>query len=210
MRGFSSLTDSRSSMTESPSGSCGDGSASSSRTPTGRSSPPRSTRTWPSARRTSGSPSLRCGLPWRRLSGASAFQDSSAALPTSSRAGRRRGSRSPGFSRWTRISSFSTNRRTTWTLQGPRTSWSSWGGCKENGKTIFISTHDVELAYPWADRVILLREGEILQEDSPEGGLRRCQSRQEGAALGPCPSRPPPRAGAARAVTPLKEAEDCP
>jgi cobalt/nickel transport system ATP-binding protein len=38
---------------------------------------------------------------------------------------------------------------------------------RENGKTIFISTHDVELAYPWADRVILLREGEILQEDSP-------------------------------------------
>ena len=38
----------------------------------------------------------------------------------------------------------------------------------EKGKTIFISTHDVELAYPWADRVILLRAGEILQEDSPE------------------------------------------
>jgi cobalt/nickel transport system ATP-binding protein len=37
-----------------------------------------------------------------------------------------------------------------------------------NGKTVFVSTHDVELAYPWADRVILLREGEILQEDSPE------------------------------------------
>ncbi|MDD1663777.1 MAG: ATP-binding cassette domain-containing protein [Methanomicrobiales archaeon] len=37
-----------------------------------------------------------------------------------------------------------------------------------NGKTVFISTHDVELAYPWADRVILLRGGEILQEDSPE------------------------------------------
>jgi cobalt/nickel transport system ATP-binding protein len=36
------------------------------------------------------------------------------------------------------------------------------------GKTIIISTHDVELAYPWADRVILLREGEILQEDVPE------------------------------------------
>jgi cobalt/nickel transport system ATP-binding protein len=36
------------------------------------------------------------------------------------------------------------------------------------GKTVFISTHDVELAYPWADRVILLRGGEILQEDSPE------------------------------------------
>ncbi|HMA04844.1 MAG TPA: ATP-binding cassette domain-containing protein [Methanomicrobiales archaeon] len=37
-----------------------------------------------------------------------------------------------------------------------------------NGKTVFISTHDVELAYPWADRVILLRRGEILREDSPE------------------------------------------
>jgi len=36
------------------------------------------------------------------------------------------------------------------------------------GKTIIISTHDVELAYPWADRAILLREGEILQEDIPE------------------------------------------
>ncbi|MDD1658710.1 MAG: ATP-binding cassette domain-containing protein [Methanomicrobiales archaeon] len=39
---------------------------------------------------------------------------------------------------------------------------------KGNGKTVFISTHDVELAYPWADRVILLRGGEILQEDSPD------------------------------------------
>ena len=38
----------------------------------------------------------------------------------------------------------------------------------EEGKTVLISTHDVELAYPWADRVILLRGGEILKEDSPE------------------------------------------
>jgi cobalt/nickel transport system ATP-binding protein len=38
----------------------------------------------------------------------------------------------------------------------------------QNGKTIIISTHDVELAYPWADRVILLRNGEILQEGIPE------------------------------------------
>jgi cobalt/nickel transport system ATP-binding protein len=36
------------------------------------------------------------------------------------------------------------------------------------GKTILISTHDVELAYPWADRVILLLSGEILREDSPD------------------------------------------
>lgn len=38
----------------------------------------------------------------------------------------------------------------------------------QNGRTIIISTHDVELAYPWADRVILLKNGEILQEDIPE------------------------------------------
>jgi cobalt/nickel transport system ATP-binding protein len=36
------------------------------------------------------------------------------------------------------------------------------------GKTIIISTHDVELAYPWADRAILMLEGKILQEDIPE------------------------------------------
>jgi cobalt/nickel transport system ATP-binding protein len=35
-------------------------------------------------------------------------------------------------------------------------------------KTIIISTHDVELAYPWADRAILMLEGKILQEDIPE------------------------------------------
>jgi len=35
------------------------------------------------------------------------------------------------------------------------------------GKTIFISTHDVELAYPWADRVILLLDGKILEENVP-------------------------------------------
>lgn len=36
------------------------------------------------------------------------------------------------------------------------------------GKTIFISTHDVELAYPWADRAILLLDGQILEENVPE------------------------------------------
>ncbi|MCE5297499.1 MAG: ATP-binding cassette domain-containing protein [Methanoregulaceae archaeon] len=36
------------------------------------------------------------------------------------------------------------------------------------GKTIIISTHDIELAYPWADRVILLLGGKILQEDIPD------------------------------------------
>ena len=36
------------------------------------------------------------------------------------------------------------------------------------GKTIIISTHDVELAYPWADRAILILNGKILHEDIPE------------------------------------------
>ena len=37
-----------------------------------------------------------------------------------------------------------------------------------DGKTVIISTHDVELAYPWADRAILMMDGTILQEDRPE------------------------------------------
>ncbi|MDD1700957.1 MAG: ATP-binding cassette domain-containing protein [Methanoregula sp.] len=37
-----------------------------------------------------------------------------------------------------------------------------------NGKTVIISTHDVELAYPWADRAILMICGKILREDIPE------------------------------------------
>jgi len=37
-----------------------------------------------------------------------------------------------------------------------------------DGKTIVISTHDVELAYPWAHRAILLHKGKILAEDVPE------------------------------------------
>jgi cobalt/nickel transport system ATP-binding protein len=36
------------------------------------------------------------------------------------------------------------------------------------GKTIIISTHNIELAYPWADRAILMLEGTILEEDIPE------------------------------------------
>jgi len=36
------------------------------------------------------------------------------------------------------------------------------------GKTVIISTHDVELAYPWADRAILLLDGRILQEGVPD------------------------------------------
>ena len=37
-----------------------------------------------------------------------------------------------------------------------------------DGKTIIISTHNVELAYPWADRAILMLEGKILEEGIPQ------------------------------------------
>jgi len=36
-----------------------------------------------------------------------------------------------------------------------------------NGKTIIISTHDVELAYPWADRVLLIKGGTVLLAGKP-------------------------------------------
>jgi len=36
------------------------------------------------------------------------------------------------------------------------------------GKTIVVSTHDIELAYPWAHRAILMVDGMILQEGFPE------------------------------------------
>ena len=36
------------------------------------------------------------------------------------------------------------------------------------GKTIVVSTHDIELAYPWTHRAILMVDGMILQEDVPE------------------------------------------
>ncbi len=49
----------------------------------------------------------------------------------------------------------------------------------DQGKTIVISTHDIELAYPWAHRAILLVDGMILQEEVPDvafgnaGNVRR-------------------------------------
>jgi len=43
----------------------------------------------------------------------------------------------------------------------------------QGGKTVIISTHDIELAYPWADRAILLLGGRILQEDIPDVAFGR-------------------------------------
>lgn len=36
------------------------------------------------------------------------------------------------------------------------------------GKTIIISTHDVELAYAWAETIILMEKGEIIANGTPE------------------------------------------
>ena len=38
----------------------------------------------------------------------------------------------------------------------------------ENGITVLLSTHDVERALIWADRIVLFDEGEILKEGRPE------------------------------------------
>ena len=40
-----------------------------------------------------------------------------------------------------------------------------------SGRTIVISTHDVELALAWADHVILLRQGRLLAEGRPDAVL---------------------------------------
>ncbi len=38
----------------------------------------------------------------------------------------------------------------------------------DKGTTILVSTHDVELAYSWADEVILMAEGSVLHHGAPE------------------------------------------
>jgi cobalt/nickel transport system ATP-binding protein len=40
--------------------------------------------------------------------------------------------------------------------------------CHQNNKrTVLVATHDVELAYEWADRVMVMREGEIVKSGKP-------------------------------------------
>jgi cobalt/nickel transport system ATP-binding protein len=39
------------------------------------------------------------------------------------------------------------------------------------GKTVIISTHDVELAYPWADKIILMNNGRIITCSNPAGAF---------------------------------------
>ena len=75
------------------------------------------------------------------------------------------------------------------------------------GTTIVVSTHDVELAYAWADRVVLMDGGRVLHQGRPDdvfldGGLVRAaklrlpvvlEVHAELAARGLVPAGAPPR-----------------
>ena len=50
------------------------------------------------------------------------------------------------------------------------------------GKTMIISTHDVDLAYRWADDVVLMKDGGVLRRGTGPGGIRRCGADQGGQA----------------------------
>lgn len=39
---------------------------------------------------------------------------------------------------------------------------------RENGLSLLISTHDIQEIMPWTDRLIILREGRLIQSDSPK------------------------------------------
>lgn len=39
---------------------------------------------------------------------------------------------------------------------------------KENGLSLLISTHDIQEIMPWTDRLIILMEGRLIQNDSPK------------------------------------------
>lgn len=56
---------------------------------------------------------------------------------------------------------------------------------KEEGRTVLISTHDVDFAYRWADRVVLLQKGRI-EADGETGSVMANES-----VLRACSLRPP-------------------
>lgn len=55
----------------------------------------------------------------------------------------------------------------------------------QEGKTLVLSTHDVDLAYRWADRVILMKEGKILLQGRPEEVFLQEETLQEAGLLMP-------------------------
>jgi cobalt transport protein ATP-binding subunit len=63
-----------------------------------------------------------------------------------------------------------------------------------SGRTVLISTHDVELAYRWADSAILMERGRILARGVARGGLLRPRSPGGGKVKTSGPARPLQRA----------------
>src|SRR5690606_3155554 len=43
-----------------------------------------------------------------------------------------------------------------------------WQWAKDSGCTVILTTHDVNDALGFSDRILILKEGEILQNDTPE------------------------------------------
>lgn len=39
--------------------------------------------------------------------------------------------------------------------------------CKNGNRTVLVATHDVELAYEWSDRVMVIKEGRIIKSGEP-------------------------------------------
>ncbi len=80
-------------------------------------------------------------------------------------------------------------------------------GLHQQGKTLLISTHDVDLAYQWADEVWLLNQGKVMAQGSPVEVFSRAEALQaarlktpwlleiwqEMARLGLSPTELPPR-----------------
>lgn len=44
---------------------------------------------------------------------------------------------------------------------------------REKGITILVSTHDVNYAYQWADRILIVEDGRVLAQGSPEKVFRK-------------------------------------
>lgn len=38
----------------------------------------------------------------------------------------------------------------------------------EKGATVILSTHDVDTAYSWADHILVMKEGMLIKEGTPE------------------------------------------
>ena len=49
------------------------------------------------------------------------------------------------------------------------------GRLADAGKTLLISTHDMDFAFRWATRAVVFAGGEIIADDTPEGVFRNAE-----------------------------------